>query len=280
MNEIESTFRLESSLDGNYLCADMGMEEMDEIAVRMMRNDCPTFLVPFHLSEANGRANLRYKLESRANLKDSARTMRRVDFVKLMDSLTSPFAECTDWLLDYHCICINPEYVFLTDSGRATRYIYIPVASPAQSDADIWQFFKELMPGYEISDSPALQIKLMQYVSRDDATLAGLREMVAVKGQAAQDAGAVSPDSGSNANTLPPQGTMTAPNPIPPVRQPGLKSGPGSSANTVSPSKPVPDRKPVSAIGTLFGDNAASNGKQDRKKAGKEKRAGFFGRGR
>ena len=60
---IENRFKLQSALDGNYLqIALPGLIQLDDIAVKVMKEDCPNFLIPFQMVTMNDELTLKYKL--------------------------------------------------------------------------------------------------------------------------------------------------------------------------------------------------------------------------
>ena len=56
-------FTVQSSLEANYLCIQLDDPfKLDEIAIKTINNDCPDFLIPFHVLEINGNISFKYKL--------------------------------------------------------------------------------------------------------------------------------------------------------------------------------------------------------------------------
>jgi len=139
----EENFSLQSSLEGNYLNIALPLAaEVDEIAVRVMEEDCPDFLIPFRIVTVNGSTNLRYKLINTIALAYSDRNLSKQQFVKLFMDLLTPFMKGKDWFLDYHNLCIDPRYVFINKMNNGVSLIYVPEDSYRYSDEEIKKFSK------------------------------------------------------------------------------------------------------------------------------------------
>lgn len=174
-----SVFSLQSSLDGNYLNVPLhDKSELDEIAVSVLREDCPDFLIPFRLMSQNDNDFLRYKLINAIALKYSNLRMSKADFVEMYLNLLAPFLKGKDWFLNYHNICIDKTYVYLNKDLTQAFYIYIPVKSCCNSDKEIICFFQTVLNDVTITDDSSFLVQLYQYFSRGGATLPDLYRLV------------------------------------------------------------------------------------------------------
>lgn len=175
----EENFSLQSSLEGNYLNIALPLQaEVDEIAVRVMEEDCPDFLIPFRIVTVNGSTNLRYKLINTIALAYSDRNLSKQQFVKLFMDLLTPFIKGKDWFLDYHNLCIDPRYVFINKMNHGVSLIYVPENSYRYSDTEIKQFFKNLFTEITISDDPGFQVTMFRYFGNEDSNLADLYQIL------------------------------------------------------------------------------------------------------
>lgn len=175
----EENFSLQSSLEGNYLNIALPLTaEVDEIAVRVMEEDCPDFLIPFRLVTVNGSTNLRYKLINTIALAYSDRNLSKQQFVKLFMDLLTPFMKGKDWFLDYHNLCIDPRYVFINKMNNGVSLIYVPENSYRYSDEEIKKFFKNLFTEITISDDPGFQVTMFRYFGNEDSNLADLYQIL------------------------------------------------------------------------------------------------------
>ncbi len=76
--------------------------------------------------------------------------------------------------LDYHNLCIDPQYVFLDRMTGKAFFLYIPEASARNTDEEILQFFKDTFGYSQITGDNAFQVRLFQYFSKNQVTLNGL----------------------------------------------------------------------------------------------------------
>lgn len=175
----EENFSLQSSLEGNYLNIALPLAaEVDEIAVRVMEEDCPDFLIPFRIVTVNGSTNLRYKLINTIALAYLDRNLSKQQFVKLFMDLLTPFMKGKDWFLDYHNLCIDPRYVFINKMNNGVSLIYVPEDSYRYSDEEIKKFFKNLFTEITIADDPGFQVTMFRYFGNEDANLADLYQIL------------------------------------------------------------------------------------------------------
>ena len=175
----EENFSLQSSLEGNYLNIALPLQaEVDEIAVRVMEEDCPEFLIPFRIVTVNGSTNLRYKLINTIALAYSDRNLSKQQFVKLFMDLLTPFMKGKDWFLDYHNLCIDPRYVFINKMNHGVSLIYVPENSYRYSDEEIKKFFKDLFTEITIADDPGFQVTMFRYFGNEDSNLADLYQIL------------------------------------------------------------------------------------------------------
>ena len=172
MNE---NFSLQSSLEANYL--NIKLQEpiqLDEIAIKVTKDDCPDFLIPFKTVEINGSVSLKYKLVNTIALEYASMNFTKAEFVRLYMNLLTPFIKGKDWFLDYHNICIDTRYIFWSKKNSEVLYIYVPEMSYRNSDEDIFAFFKSIFDRTTIKDDANFQVSMYKFFSRQGVTLTDL----------------------------------------------------------------------------------------------------------
>ena len=81
-------FTLQSSLEANYL--NVQLQEpmrLDEIAIRVIKQDCPEFLIPFRIVNMNDSVSLKYKLINTIALEYSDMTLREGYILSIFRSI-------------------------------------------------------------------------------------------------------------------------------------------------------------------------------------------------
>lgn len=172
-------FELQSSFEANYLNVYLGEPvNLDEIAIRTIENDSPDFLIPFKITDINGRSMFRYRLINTVALEYADKSMSGVDFLQFSIQVLKPFVKGRDWFLDYHFICINPVYVFVERNYGGVKYIYIPEAEYINTDSDILEFLKNTLTNVNITDDKDLELALFKYFAGGTITLNGLWQLL------------------------------------------------------------------------------------------------------
>lgn len=165
-------FALESSLGANYLTVRLqDMAQLDEIAVNVINEDCPKFLIPFRIVNVNDSSFLKYKLVNTIALEYCNTTVRKAEFVRMYLGLLTPFVKGNDWFLDYHNFCIDRQYVFLDKMTETVYFIYIPEVSYRNTENEILQFFRDAFIRMTITDDADFQVRIFRYFARKDITL-------------------------------------------------------------------------------------------------------------
>lgn len=175
----KSNFNLQNSLEANYLNITLSEDALlDEIAIKVIKNDCPDFLLPFHVVNRNDRFSLKYKLMNTIALAYSNLTLKKDEFLKLYMALLTPFIKGADWFLDYHYICIDPVYVYLSRELSNVSYLYIPETSYRNSDDEVLGFFKSVLDNVTVTDDGRFLVQLYQYFHKGQVTLTDLSAML------------------------------------------------------------------------------------------------------
>ncbi len=174
-----NNFSVQSSLEAIFLNIKLDDPiDIDEIAMKTINNDCPDFLIPFQLLEVNGSTQLRYKLINTIALEYIDTTYTKKDFIKLFMNLLNPLIKGNEWFLDYHCFCIDPQYVYIDRISNLVLYIYVPEASYKNTDQEIFNFIKNTFNKMTITDDPGFQVTLFQFFIKDGVTLIDLYKML------------------------------------------------------------------------------------------------------
>jgi hypothetical protein len=190
----EDTFSLQSSLEANYLNIELQEPiQMDEIAVRVIKEDCPEFLIPFRMVNINDKVTLKYKLINATALEYSNKSLHKKEFVRLYLNLLIPFIKGKDWFLDYHNFCIDSRYIFIDKQKTNVHFIYVPENSYCNTDEEILQFFKDTFTDITISDDANFQVKLYRYFSKKEITLSDLYQMFLQEQQITEEVGKIQP---------------------------------------------------------------------------------------
>ena len=81
-------------------------------------------------------------------------------------------------MLDYHCYCIDPNYIFIDKNGKDVLFMYFPVNSCKNTDGEIIDFFREIIRQVSVEDDSSFLLKMFQYFSRENVTVGELYQMV------------------------------------------------------------------------------------------------------
>lgn len=153
-------------------------ERIDEIAINVLMQDCPDFALPIRKYEVDNIIKLRYELVGGIRLSYCPAQMKKMEFIKLLSGLLYPFKFCMDWFLDYHYIYLDKNYIFTSRDFSSVRYIYIPVDTHANSDADIKSFFSDIVLWAELVDDPGYTMNLLRLIRDPNSNLLSLMEYI------------------------------------------------------------------------------------------------------
>ena len=146
-------------------------DQLDEIAVRVLRQDCPDFLLPFKTISMDGEMEFRYELADGVRMSYQQPRISKREFVQQMIGMLLPFKNCGDWLLDYHNICLDPQYIFINTKEQAVRYIYLPVGSCRKSDREIKDFFINFALSVELQDDKNFVLQILRLLRDEHSNL-------------------------------------------------------------------------------------------------------------
>ncbi len=166
--------------------------QVDWIALKVIKQDCPDFLLPVKVMEIDGEQEVRYELLDGIRLSYSGLNINRKDFNTLLCNMLMPFKTCSDWFLDYHNLLLDNDHILIGRSGYTVKYLYIPTAEYTQSDAQIMEYFMDLILRTEIQDDQHYAMDLLRILKSDNANLMTLLDYVmrdAAAGQGAESQG-------------------------------------------------------------------------------------------
>ena len=253
--------------------------DLDDIALKVIRRDCPDFLLPVRAMEIDGELELRYELQEGIRLAYLPKGMKRKDFTERLVHMLKPFKDCSDWFLDYHNFVLDENYILVSKDGQQVKYVYVPAGEYARSDEEIKEFFINMILKMDIQDDMGYMVNLLRIIKNPDANLLSLleyfqKEMGVQTPKPAQEERPAAP--------APAPAFASAPAPSPaPAPAPAFAPSPAPA----SPAAPVQEpfhaaAEPFGAsheekdlLGSLFGDledSDSENGKK-KKKEKKEK---------
>lgn len=157
-------------------------EALDFIALKVIRQDLPPFLMPIKVFQIDGETELRYEIGNDLRFQYLSSEMKKEEFLYLLKALLVPFKECNDWFLDHHNFYLDKNYITVAKDYMDIRYIYIPSSVYAQTDEEILAFFKEFILNINLSDDKTYVLELFRILSMPGATLGGLIQYMEKEG--------------------------------------------------------------------------------------------------
>ncbi|MBR4960886.1 MAG: FHA domain-containing protein [Clostridia bacterium] len=176
----KTVFKVETSAEAAWLNVEIeNYVDLDTIAIQVVAQDCPDFLLPIHVAEKNGICTLRYRLITGTALEYSLRrNMSKAGFLEFALKLMTPFVKCKNWFLDYHNLCIDTRYILFDKAADQYVFVYVPLVGSGNSDKDIIRFFEKVFTNIDIPDDQTYQISLSRYFRDNQVQLDSLRKML------------------------------------------------------------------------------------------------------
>ena len=177
---ISEHFTMEQTAESAYLTIAVdNPAALDSIAMQVLREDMPDFLVPFSLTTENGVSKLRYRLATTTTLSSLIGSiMPRRRFTHMALELLTPFIRCKNWFLDYHSICIDPSYIFYDKAADRYQLIYVPKETYINTDSEIVSFFKSVLTSIDILDNKNCQHAVSRYFKGNAILLPELHGLI------------------------------------------------------------------------------------------------------
>ena len=222
---------------------------LDDIAIKVLRNDYPDFLLPMQTINIDGEVNIRYEITNGIRMNYLPMSMSKKELAQLLKNMLTPYSNCEDWLLNYHNFMLDKQYIVVDKEDLAVKYIYIPYGSDLKSNEEIKTFFEDFIMNMDVTDDKGYAMTLFRVLRENKFNLMGLLDTVSK--DAVTD----------SAVTI---------QPAPKQEQPPVKTPPENKV--VTPEKdPVPEVKPVepakevSPFDSLFNDDGDEPAKEKKK---------------
>lgn len=152
---------------------------LDEIAVKVVKQDTPDFLLPIKMININGETEVRYEIGDGIRLSYLNEKMLKKEFLILMENMIRPFKICNDWLLDYHKFYLDSDYIVVGKNYADIRYIYRFDDNYVQDEQSILSFFGEYILKINLSDDPEYILNLYRRTKERNTTLTSLLDYIA-----------------------------------------------------------------------------------------------------
>lgn len=146
-------------------------ETLDDIAVKVIKQDTPDFLVPFKMVSIDGETEIRYEIGEGTRLNYLSESMTKREFVLLLENMIRPFKICNDWFLDYHYFHLDSNYIFIGKNYTSVKYIYIPDANYVNDEESVLNFFRDFVLNINLSDDPVFVMNLYRHLKERTASL-------------------------------------------------------------------------------------------------------------
>lgn len=140
---------------------------LDEIAVKVIRNDCPEFLLPIRMVDIDGNTELRYEVAGGVAFNLQNHSMSRKETVELLLNMLEAFEECPDYFLDIHKLYLDESHIYLDKDCQNVKYVYIPIDTYKNDDTKIVSFFNRLIAELQITDDKNYQLELIRILVMD-----------------------------------------------------------------------------------------------------------------
>lgn len=152
---------------------------LDEIAVKVVKQDAPDFLLPVKMININDSMEIRYEIGDGIRLSYIDETMSKKEFLTLLENMIRPFKNCDDWFLDYHHFYLNSDYIIKGKNCMDVRYVYRFDHDYIQDDQSILAFFGEFILKINLSDDPEYILNLYRRTKEKNTTLMMLLDYIA-----------------------------------------------------------------------------------------------------
>lgn len=153
--------------------------QLDSIAVKVIKQDTPDFLVPMKMLTIDGEFEVRYDLSSGMRMNYLPERMTKQEFLIVLDALIKPFLICNDWFLDYHSFYLDSSYITIGDNYSNVKYSYIPAHNYKNTEMEIVEFFRNFVLNMNISDDPMFIMELFRRLNDKNASFLTIREYLA-----------------------------------------------------------------------------------------------------
>ncbi len=145
--------------------------QLDNIAINVIRQDIPDFILPMKMINIDGETEIRYELGDGTRLTYLPEVMSKKDFMILMENMLRPFKTCNDWFLDYHKFYLDKNYIIVGRNNSGVRYIYIPDDEHANTEEEVLEFFRDFLLSINLTDDQVYIMNLYRLLREKNASL-------------------------------------------------------------------------------------------------------------
>ncbi len=273
-------------------------QNLDETAIKVVRNDCPPFLLPIGFFNFDNQLQLRYEIMGGIRLSYMPLKMRKMELNQLLEHMLAPFMDCADWFLDYRSIYLDRDYIIVDQNDYKVKYIYMPLRdNKTNTEETALKFLGELVMEVDLEDDPAYITSVMRCIMGKEASLHALTNLLRAQPANTASAARVQPANAAPIAKTPPGNTMPVSGAQPAVTKQPQKSESSVQEKNIQ-EKNIQEKKKqekevqperygqnnlAGAIGAeLFGDDSGKKSKKESKKENKadknKKSKGFFGK--
>lgn len=158
-----------------YACYEVNnILSVDQIALHVLRQDCPDFILPIKTMNIDGVLEIQCDLSEGVRLKYSSNRVYKNELVAILNNMITAFQTCNDWFLDYHYFCFNFDYIMIKHEGTAISFPYIPVEENYSSEKEIKEFLEDFVTRYEILDDERFGFNLIKVLKNSPNVISGL----------------------------------------------------------------------------------------------------------
>ncbi len=255
-------------------CAVNKPQSLDQTAIKVIRYDCPTFLLPMRLVNIDNQMQLRYEISGGIRLSYLSMSMSKKEFNQLLGQMIAPFMDCADWFLDYHNLFLDRNYIMVDQNDYKVKYIYTPLMRGKVQEEELLKFFAEFVMEVDLLDDPAYITLVMRCIMGKEASLRALADMLKKQTEKTPFVPETPPA---------PMSAPVNPEPIKPKPTVPEENVQPKTSQLFGSGQKYGENNLAGAIGAgLFGDDSKKKNKKENKKESKsekdKKPKGFFGK--
>ena len=150
---------------------------VDDIALKVIRNDCPDFLMPMRVMYMDDEMVIRYEMDGGTPMVHRSKKMMKRELNLMLGNLLQAFQDCGDWLLDHRCLLLDAGHILVTQDDKVLL-AYIPLPGEANSDQDIIQFITDYLYEVQIADDAVYVMELLKCLRKPNG-IAALSDYIA-----------------------------------------------------------------------------------------------------
>ena len=247
MSKVEISY--DDSMQGNYLMASVTGDDIDSIAVNVIQQDRPDFLLPLSLKSRDDETMVRYELPTVGStaLAYTNLGMNKKEFIRLFVRLIMPLIDCDDWFLSAHNFLMEPDNIFVEQKTGKVSFVYIPTVDHLNTDQEIIDFYKSLFKKANVKDDPGLLLEIYRYL--DDAgntSLKGLYQIIKEKDDSVKEDPPITQQVARPVPT-PALRQVMDPHPAQQPTQGQRQMTPGGQRTPAAMQPPIVQKQPMSA---------------------------------